>query len=221
MKDACLHSKRTFTLHSQKNHPLSPLAGFDSPHWYIFKLPIQNEIICVSGKVCFMVLWYPGIFSINRSLVTQSVIGKVLFSTNNGMREFVIERSYLRMWFLKFRVGIFPTHNKFCKCMHSTYLLVTPVTSDRRVRTTFSPKFPKIIKYLPEDDLHKTKTVPLKSDSHRPKIFIIICFNVSPSKMMKNAFYFILKALFVLKIFKFLSWLFGHVEKRAWLERYD
>ena len=26
-----------------------------------------------------------------------------------------------------------------------------------------------------------------------------------PSKMMKNAFYFILKALFVLKVFKFLS----------------
>ena len=33
--------------------------------------------------------------------------------------------------------------------------------------------------------------------------------------MMKNAFYFTLKALFVLKIFKFLSWLFDHVEKTA------
>ena len=32
--------------------------------------------------------------------------------------------------------------------------------------------------------------------------------------MMKNAFYFILKAFFILKIFKFLSWLFGHVEKK-------
>ena len=31
---------------------------------------------------------------------------------------------------------------------------------------------------------------------------------------MKNAFYFTLKALFVLKIFKFLPRLFGHVEKR-------
>ena len=41
----------------------------------------------------------------------------------------------------------------------------------------------------------------------------------SPLKMMKNVFYLILKALFVLKIFKFLSWLFGHVEKTAWLER--
>ena len=36
----------------------------------------------------------------------------------------------------------------------------------------------------------------------------------STLKMMKNAFYFISKALFVLKIFKFLSWLFGHVPKR-------
>ena len=36
----------------------------------------------------------------------------------------------------------------------------------------------------------------------------------SSLKMMKNAFYFTLKALFVLKIFKFLSWFFGHVTKR-------
>ena len=43
----------------------------------------------------------------------------------------------------------------------------------------------------------------------------IICFNDSPSEMMKNAFYFISKALFVLKIFKFSSWLFGHVQKTA------
>ena len=31
---------------------------------------------------------------------------------------------------------------------------------------------------------------------------------------MKIAFYFTLKALFFLEIFKFLSWLFDHVEKR-------
>ena len=36
---------------------------------------------------------------------------------------------------------------------------------------------------------------------------------------MKNAFYFTLKALFAFKIFKFLSGLFGHVEKAARLER--
>ena len=40
-----------------------------------------------------------------------------------------------------------------------------------------------------------------------------------PFKMMKNTFYFIIKGLFLLKTFKFLSWLFGHVGKTAWLER--
>ena len=35
----------------------------------------------------------------------------------------------------------------------------------------------------------------------------------------KNAFHFILKALFVLKIINFFSWLFGHVEKTGRLER--
>ena len=35
---------------------------------------------------------------------------------------------------------------------------------------------------------------------------------------MKNVFYFALKALFVLKI-KFLSWLFGYIEKTNQLER--
>ena len=33
-------------------------------------------------------------------------------------------------------------------------------------------------------------------------------------KIMKNAFYFISKALFVLKTFKLLSWSFGHAAKR-------
>ena len=41
----------------------------------------------------------------------------------------------------------------------------------------------------------------------------------SALKMMKNAFYFTLKALFALKIFKFFSGLFGHAEKTARLER--
>ena len=46
-----------------------------------------------------------------------------------------------------------------------------------------------------------------------------ICFNESTLKMMKNAFYFILKAFIVLKIFKFLSELFVHVVSTACLER--
>ena len=49
-----------------------------------------------------------------------------------------------------------------------------------------------------------TSIPPLKSDSHLPKK-IFICLIETPLKMMKNAIYFILKALFVLKIFEFLS----------------
>ena len=69
----------------------------------------------------------------------------------------------------------------------------------------------------------------MKSPSFRKLIFIIFFSKSSiatktshlPKKvaLMKIAFYFILKALSVLKIFKFLSWVFGHVEKTAWLER--
>ena len=36
----------------------------------------------------------------------------------------------------------------------------------------------------------------------------------SPLKMMKNVSYFILKVLYILKIFTVLSWLFGHAGKQ-------
>ena len=62
-------------------------------------------------------------------------------------------------------------------------------------------------------------TCELKVGLSPSKIICVICFVESPFKMIKNVSYFNLKALFVLKIFKFLSWLFGQVEKTAWLER--
>ena len=46
-----------------------------------------------------------------------------------------------------------------------------------------------------------------------------IYFNGSPFKFMKNTFYFILKTLFILKMFKSLYWLFCYVVKAPWLER--
>ena len=51
------------------------------------------------------------------------------------------------------------------------------------------------------------------------KKICVICFIESSFKRIKNAFNLILKALSLFKIFKFLSWLFGDVEKTAWLER--
>ena len=85
--------------------------------------------------------------------------------------------------------------------------------------------------------LSKASVFPLSEENH---IILILClqflymgstyrhnFNLkalsglrqflaaeSSLKMMKNTSYFTSKALFVLKIFKFLSWLFGHVSKR-------
>ena len=59
----------------------------------------------------------------------------------------------------------------------------------------------------------------LKSDSNLPKKFLFICFNEKPLKMMKNAFYFISQALFLLKIFKFLSWHFSQVEETGLIRK--
>ena len=61
----------------------------------------------------------------------------------------------------------------------------------------------------------QTSEIKLVKVGLTPSKFFFTFFNDSPSKMMKNALYFILKALFVLKIFKLLSSHFGHVEKKA------
>ena len=53
-------------------------------------------------------------------------------------------------------------------------------------------------------DLYKALET-LKLDSDHPKKICIICLIESPLKMMKNGFYFILKTLFLFKIFKFLT----------------
>ena len=45
----------------------------------------------------------------------------------------------------------------------------------------------------------------VKVEFPRSKKIRFICFNKDPLKMRKNAFYFILKALLIPKIFKFLS----------------
>ena len=64
----------------------------------------------------------------------------------------------------------------------------------------------------------------LKVELSVSKNACFICFSENPLKMIGNTFYlntfyFIVKALFLLKIFKFFSRIFGHVEKAARLER--
>ena len=72
--------------------------------------------------------------------------------------------------------------------------------------------------YPPTAPFGVIATRNLKSESHLPKKCVISLIE-SLLKLMKNAFYFILKALYVLKIFLFFSRLFGHVAKTTWLER--
>ena len=58
----------------------------------------------------------------------------------------------------------------------------------------------------------------LKSDSHFPKkLFNLLLWK--PFKNDESTFSFVLNAVFVLKLFIFLSWLFGHLEKMAWSKR--
>ena len=47
----------------------------------------------------------------------------------------------------------------------------------------------------------------------KKKKIVLLCFDESSLKLKKNTFYYILKAIFVLKIFIVLSHLFGHTEK--------
>ena len=66
--------------------------------------------------------------------------------------------------------------------------------------------------------LYQRKGSFIKVGLSLSKKICVICLIESPVKMLKNA-YFILKAFFVLKVFKFLSRPFGHVGKRAWFEK--
>ena len=56
--------------------------------------------------------------------------------------------------------------------------------------------------------------VALKSFSRLLKKFFLLILSESPLKMMKNAFYFMLKALFTLEIITILSRLFNYVGER-------
>ena len=48
-----------------------------------------------------------------------------------------------------------------------------------------------------------TKKVMTKNTIYTMQKLLVICFIESPLKMMKNTFYYILKAPFVLKVFRF------------------
>ena len=54
-----------------------------------------------------------------------------------------------------------------------------------------------------------------KFESKRPlSCMIQFLATEDPLRMMKNVFHFFLKALFVIRVFNFLSWRFGYAENR-------
>ena len=83
-----------------------------------------------------------------------------------------------------------------------------------------------VLKSLKPKEVRPEEIKPVKYGDYFLKVGLspskkicVICLIESPLKMMKNAFYFVLKALFVLKVFKFMSRRFVHVGKTTLLER--
>ena len=79
-----------------------------------------------------------------------------------------------------------------------------------KVSLTVAPFWYRRPKVFPKICSHHELKVGLSPS----KKICVICLIESLLKMMKNAFYFILIAVFVLKVFKFLSRLFGHVVQK-------
>ena len=72
----------------------------------------------------------------------------------------------------------------------------------------------RILVWIVQIDYDKWFQLKLKVGLSASGLFFISC-NESPLKMMKNAFYFMSKTLFVLEIFKFFFSLFGNAQKTA------
>ena len=115
-----------------------------------------------------------------------------LYEQKKNLKVYGYEKMVIKFWHVKLKFSI------------SLYLLVIYFTLSRRSRSQMFFK----IGFL------KVGLSPSKKNC-------IIYFIESSLKMIKIAFYFIFKALFVLKLFRFLSWPFGHAEKIAWLEIQD
>ena len=99
------------------------------------------------------------------------------------------------------------TQKNKCVCAHKIRrLIIMKMKMKNRTRSAHEHKYSKYKK------VHSIITLTcIKGALSGLRQFLA---NERPLKVMKNAFYFTLKAHFVLKIFKFLSRIFRHVEKR-------
>ena len=62
----------------------------------------------------------------------------------------------------------------------------------------------ELSEYVFDVRIYFNTTMYLKGGFSPSKKVVFICFSESPLKAMKTAFYFMLKALFILEIFQFL-----------------
>ena len=105
--------------------------------------------------------------------------------------------------------GITSTHQGDFYCQNCLHSFATEKKLESHKKVCENKDFCNVI--MPYED---TKILEFNIEPSPSKKTCVIFLTESPLKVMKIAFYFILKALIVLKIFKFLSRLFGHVSKR-------
>ena len=133
--------------------------------------------------------------------------GPVNFRGNTVLHSAACDNNYLSLTYKITKIGR-EEHNTDC------VVLSTSVSC-----SLIKKKEKKIFECCGRNKLKFINLKWIKVGLSPSKKNCVICFIESHLRMMKNAFNFILNALFVLKIFKFLSWLLGHVEKTVWLER--
>ena len=110
--------------------------------------------------------------------------------------------SSVAMWAV--RKGVKGTRSKEVPLFKTPRTIITNKKGMRIVFTSFLFHF--LIYTKPKErTLVYTTNFTIKVGLSPSKKIIFICFNYSRLKVIKNAFYFILKAFFVLKIFKLMS----------------
>ena len=126
---------------------------------------------------------------------------------NCGKREFYWKSVLSRMFFKV----LWWVHSRYChkESLISSYLRVT-IKENKRANIRIRCNCILLFQYT---CLTKCsyQNLCLKVDC---KVWDNFLATEIPFKMMKNAFYFTLNTLFVLKIFHVLSWRFGKVEKQ-------
>ena len=106
--------------------------------------------------------------------------------------------------------------NTTFKFLRTRFVPLGPKTlKPKHMPWTVAPIFTKMFHFIHNYKLNPIKLSNLKQ-YHKGELLGLKQLE-NHSKMVENAFYFTSKALFILKTFTFLPWLFDHVAK--WLDK--